>query len=327
MNALSRMVHHALKLEPIFATVALLFFDVRDRGGVPARVTEGAAVVIALATLILSFAHLSHASSCSYCHPKPEHRLKLLHYRAWLNYSRWSTLLAFGGVTLALTVAPHVVPAGKHPGRHFDWSGDAVYITCVLFITLSLSATRFRNVNAPTLRPYAPVRSFFAGPGKPLRHRGHWIFIALLLPAAALEFAPARGVWSIVKLTVDVILLGAVYAQIQHSLALCEQCVTEFRSDAAGHAERHSWRFTAVHRAGIAAQGTGLLVMVFASFTNNPLAGILNISVYAVLAAFTLLGQFHSNYQPWCRYCRNGGEDAEPVHDPTGDHGRPVPVA
>jgi hypothetical protein len=322
------LVHHGLKLFPPLAAAGVVLSDIRDRS---IWIFLGGCLVAMLAAFAASLAylHVSAAGDCPDCRRIPEDRLKRWYYRAWIHFSRWAVQLLGAVILASMLAVTFLFPVRKHAGEQFNWGADAVWFAAVLAGTVALSAVRFRRVHAAEVTPYTPVRNFFAGKGQGLRHKGEWFYIAVIIPMSALNFAPRYGVWDKVGGVAMLILVVATYAQMQHGMSLCAQCVTEFRTDAAEHAARHTWRFTAIHRVTPFLSGTGLVVMLFSETAGDSAwRGVFYLPLYASIISGMLLGRFHGSYQPWCPYCRRGGggEDSEMVPDPTGDHGRPLPV-
>lgn len=161
-----------------------------------------------------------------------------------------------------------------------------------------------------------------------LVHRADWAFALLALSTGACGFFPPT-VWST---ALHVLLSGLtifmLVAALVHGARLCERCVTEFVIDAPERAARHERRFWFFHQS---AWGLALMMIPLgvSSFLDAPWRGVGFTFVAGAQVASALLSRFHGSYQPWCPFCRRGrgGDDeTEAVPDPTGGHGRPLPV-
>lgn len=160
-------------------------------------------------------------------------------------------------------------------------------------------------------------------------HRMDWLFVVLVLVTAAAHFLP-KNAWTAgyLNLVLAVLLFVGIFLKLQHGARLCEQCVVEFSVDAPEHAARHRRRFQLFHWA------PGMLCLavvpvLVAPFLPQPWSGAIYLPNPLTLILTTLLARFHSSYEPWCPYCHNGrgGDDErEAAPDPTGGHGRPLPV-
>lgn len=160
-----------------------------------------------------------------------------------------------------------------------------------------------------------------------LVHRAEWIFVALALLNGASCFLPLN-VWSATLNTVLALLVFAgIFFKQQHGARLCERCVTEFTIDAPEYAERHARRFWLFHRS-ITPLAFTAVFSVLTIFLGAPWRGVISMIPASAQAFVALLARFHNSYQPWCLYCRrwDDGGDEETVPDPTGGHGRPLPV-
>ena len=321
-----RLAHHALKGALLLAVPALLASDIRGRS----LLMNIAGVALPVLALSLAVLALGHGGDCNACRRKSPEILNRPLYRAWAKFSRWGIIPLLVTGVLAVLLVPLIFSAGAHREREFDWGATGALAVVTMTAGLCLSAARFRRVNHPGLTPYTPVRTFLEGPGRRIRHKGHWIVLALFPVCVIAAFQSPEGVWGFAGGLAFIALFGASYAEIQHDLALCEQCVVEFRTDAIDYAARRKWRFAVMHRGSWIPTAGVLVMIVGGSIVEDDKSPYLLAGNFAISACFVLLGRFHGAYQPWCPYCRGGGgggEEEEVVPDPSGGHGRPVPVA
>ncbi|MFF1693087.1 hypothetical protein ACFVXC_05595 [Streptomyces sp. NPDC058257] len=166
--------------------------------------------------------------------------------------------------------------------------------------------------------------------GRRLAHRSHWLVLIAASAATALVFAPDAGVWNSARTISTFLVVAAIIGDIRHSSSLCETCVSEFRVDAPQYADKRRWLFTIDHRGRRTYLVLAVLSLIAGHlFERHTAPSIANsIGIMVVFAGITLVNRFHRTYQPWCPYCRNGGGGHEhtEVPNPTGGHGRPVPV-
>jgi hypothetical protein len=329
-----RFAHHALKALPIASAAGVALTDIRGRN---AALNFGGYAAVALAVLlgVIAYYHTRHADHCPSCRHHPEDRLKRPHYRALLHFSRWCgafSLVTSGAilVMMGILMATGVIPYDEESREtSFDLQTSLPLFSAALLITLTLSVTRFRNANQPGLQPYTPFRNYLAGPGQNLRHRGFWLIIAAVIVNVALHLTPDTAVWAALQGLGTITLLTLLYIDHQHTLSLCEQCVTQFPTDAPEHAAARKWRFSVFHRCG----WVPLAAMVGQWTGQSFVDGLWDTAFYALtwsaILLLTLLGRFHNAYQPWCPICHpgRGGDEHEEVPDPTPGSGRPLPVA
>lgn len=329
-----RLAHHALKALPIASAAGIALNDIHDRN---AAFNIGGYAAVALAALlgVIAYYHTRHADHCPNCRHHPEDRLKRPHYRAWLHFSRWcgpfslitsAAIIAMTGILMATGVISY---DEENRETDFDLATSLPAFSAALIITLAISATRFRNANQPGLQPYTPFRNYLAGPGQNLRHRGFWFVTAAVVVNIALHLTPDTAVWAAPQGLASITLLTLMYIDYQHTMSLCEQCVTQFPTNAPEHAAARKWRFSVFHRY----RWAPLAVTVGQWTGQSLLDGLWDTAFYtltwASILLMTLLGRFHNAYQPWCPICHpgRGGGEREEVPDPTPGSGRPLPVA
>lgn len=160
-------------------------------------------------------------------------------------------------------------------------------------------------------------------------HRLDWFFVGLLLLSGASGFLPKSTWASVITVVLASLALAGVFIKQQHGARLCEQCVTEFTINAPEHAAQHKGRFKIFHRAMPVIVLPALIFCAASVVLPHPWRGVVYMVPYLIQSAFTFVVRFHSSYQPWCPWCqdRDPGDDGrEPAPDPSGGHGRPLPV-
>jgi hypothetical protein len=320
--------HHAGKTPLALFVPGVILDDIRGRN----LAFEVASIVLLAAAGViwaLSLLHSHHADDCRKCHPLPNAALARPHRRALAWYSRQ------GWIPVGITVVIFGLTASFLPVAHdrttrFQWGLDGALLFVAVVLMLHVSAVRFRVLNRPDITPHKPLRALIDGPGRKLRHKGHWLYLAAMAIVLPICFAPDSGIWSAIQFMGILLLYVAQALDTRHGETLCEECVSEFPINAEEYAARRKWRFTVMHRWSFIPSLGVLGVIVSSTVWDRP------ISTYALAVSFIIGGtyvvnnRFHGAYQPWCPYCNGGGGgggESEEVPDPADGHGRPVPVA
>jgi hypothetical protein len=160
-----------------------------------------------------------------------------------------------------------------------------------------------------------------------LVHRADRIFIAVVLLSGVPAFVPATRLSTSIGLALSLLVIATLLFKRQHGARLCEQCVTEFTINAPEHAAQHRRRFRLFHT--VTPFYLMLLPVAVAPLLEAPWSGVAYLPVVVGQVLLALVTRFHGAYQPWCPYCRRddgGGDETEPAPDPSGGHGRPLPV-
>lgn len=322
INVPKKLAHHALKLSwPLWAAGTIV---PEHHQALMIKIPAYALMFLGSAFGALGWLLIE---DCPLCKPRPRQRLNRPHYRLWKTYGRYGwALLGVLGVAWVVTV-PFV---GALEKNHGDSLPSRITIASLgALVVLYLSAKRFVGVNYDLEQP-RPIKRFVVEKCTALVHKGHLLTIGAMAASwATLLIFPRTGPMSLVGGLVSLMVFPAVYLVMRHSDSLCEQCAVEFPTDAAERAARKRYRFTLLHR-----YGSWPMYLVLGSLVANlmlPHAGVvvMDLGTDTVLAVAMLLSRYHSQYQPWCPYCRGGGGggDHEEVPDPTPDNGRPLPVA
>jgi hypothetical protein len=322
------LTHHALKLLPFVAVANILTTDIKGRHW---AINVASWVLLAAMAMLLAMgaihAYLGHP--CQLCKAKPAERLRRPHYRAVIAISRHAGLPLAVIVGSILAVVPMIWGDPRYGDRIFEWKQDAVRASLSLAITMFLAAVRFDRANYPDRVRPTPITTFLRKRATGLIHKGHWLYLAAMIPLAATGFLPQTGAWGTLGYLSGMLSIGGQYINSQHGTTLCEECVTEFPTDAPEYAAQRKWRFTVFHRwSGIRALLAVVAIIVVSHFLSRPWSGVAYLPLLLFVGLLVVMARFHSSYQPWCPYCRRGrgGDDPEVAPDPTGDHGRPLPV-
>lgn len=155
-----------------------------------------------------------------------------------------------------------------------------------------------------------------AWPGRAAGRMGHYgakILIGAILAAIALRVDPLPS-GTLLSVMVPVMVMAVVLISWlmmrQHDRRLCEHCMASMPLDATAQAARYRSRFDVAHLGSSRSVVIGYLALLIGSAFVPGLAGeifwtVMQLSmVYLVLSYST-----HRRLQPWCPYCRGGGED------------------
>lgn len=331
-------IHHALKIAFFLALANATLAEIKNPHW-SAAVGQWGTLVVMLLAVTFAVLHTEYASECRRCHRVPVERLKRLHYRVWATYGRQAGFVIVIALVSVLILSPGILRESgplavwgnrDGDGQHFNWLNYVVVMAFYQAGVAYLSARLFNRLNGTGRQGPTFIGRYLRHSLARLVHHSHWFIVGLVLPLAALTIlAPKRGIWDTVTLIGFVLVCALNQLDFRHGMAPCETCFTNFRTDAAQYAASKRWRFTVLHKFHFIVLGLLALLLV-ASFMPDPvhysLSGILTLS----LGGLTFLNRFHGAYLPWCPYCRGGGDDGgdqELAPEPTGGHGRPLPVA
>jgi len=161
-----------------------------------------------------------------------------------------------------------------------------------------------------------------------LVHRMDWVFVSLALIAGASAFLPRTRWAAVVQAVLALVAVAGIFFKHQHGGRLCEQCVTAFPINAPEYADKRKKRFKAFHSSWVIVP-PALACCMASMLLESSWRGVVYMVPWVMQAGLALVARFHSSYQPWCPYCRDGGGgegEAESAPDPSGGHGRPLPV-
>jgi hypothetical protein len=320
-----RRAHILSKLTFLSIVICTFIGDIEDRHW--ALKTAYWVLNAATAILVLiAWEHAFRSAPCSACSTKPRPR--------WITapvilFSRYAGFPLVAAGVLVCLIGPFFTDmAASRNDTEFNWGYQAIMDTGAAVLLLFLAAVRFdraRNPGAPRTASFTHV---IRERGQKLMHKAHWLYLGASGPVLVAFFLPKHGIWSSIGFGCLVLLFTAGYIDQQHGRGLCEECVTEFRTDAAEYAEARRWRFTVLHKSN----WIFLLVMgaIAVSYVVPQPWRSVALGVGVVTGGvMTLFSRFHASYQPWCPYCRGGGKGSdekapEPVPDPSSN--QPVPA-
>jgi MFS family permease len=144
-------------------------------------------------------------------------------------------------------------------------------------------------------------------------HYAHWYLAALVCGLMVLTVAPAAGAfvpWPAMVLLIAVaVLLGL--SMLAHNRRLCERCMAALPLDASAVAARYRLRFRVAHLFERRLFALGYLTTLLGSslMAADPVGRYLWALAEASLVYLLLVYVTHQRLQPWCPYCRHGGEE------------------
>lgn len=322
------LAHYALRIAlPLFLGY-LPLMNIGDRHWY-LTVASITAICITVLFGMLAYVHC-YKAPCAKCRPKKPEDLKRWRYRVVIGVSRYAALpLATLGV-LVMVLTPLFHGKSNHRHLHLDLVGDIPAAVSGIVYVLYLAAVRFDSANHPGRPRSRPVIAFLRNKGSRLVHRGHWIYIGFCALAAVLTFLPDHGVGGSVATVAVLLMAGSSFLNQQHGMTLCEDCATEFRTDAVEYAAGRRWRFTVVHKYIQPVYLAAIVVWAVIAFWHNEFWSNIGFVGYLLIGATgALFVRFHSQYQPWCPYCHGGGwgkDDEAPVDSPDPSQNHPVPA-
>lgn len=313
----------------LFQPAALVMGQVADNHW---AFTVGQWTLMALSVILL-IAHIgSHNATCDRT-AKTGEDLKKRRYRLVLAYARtWPVAVA--GIAVFMVVTPIIRPSqGDQPHDKVSLPYTAI-MTGILWLGLSLLAAylfRARNSHHIATREPSPRAQKLTERIRRICHRSHWFVAGSILGLlCAVIFLPEKGAWSSITSCMSILVLAAYAADARHSDTLCETCVAEFRVDAPEYAASKSWVFTVEHKGRAVYWVVALVaIAIQLSLDDTAASKAATLGINTLFLASAFVNRFHRSYSPWCPYCRDngdGGHEHTEVPDPTGGHGRPVPV-
>ena len=142
---------------------------------------------------------------------------------------------------------------------------------------------------------------------------GHYAGECMIVAIAGQIFAglyPQRGLTGVViGVAIMALLISSFLVMRRHDRRLCETCMAELPLNPEAVVQRQQMRFWVTHTGSEPKYLVPYLVVVFgSSFAYNvigriPWAIIQATLIYLILAQIT-----HRKLQPWCPWCKNGGD-------------------
>lgn len=153
-------------------------------------------------------------------------------------------------------------------------------------------------------------------------HYAPWILAGVVGALVVTTVLPAA--WAMLPWPVPLALIPlALYVGISiivHNRQLCERCVAALPLDASATAGRYGRRFRVAHLFQDRLFAVCYLLVVAASFVlyADPVGRYATALVESSLVYLLFVYVTHQRLQPWCPYCRQGGDerDAPIVPDP-----------
>jgi hypothetical protein len=152
-------------------------------------------------------------------------------------------------------------------------------------------------------------------------HYAPWVLTALLAVLIALTLVPAAMAdvpWPVLALVlVATVLLAA--SILAHNRRLCERCIASLPLDASNVASRYAVRFRVAHLFEHKLFALGYLATLIGSAARyaHPEGRYAWALAQASLGYLVFVYVTHQRLQPWCPYCRNGGEELTAPTAPT----------
>ncbi|MET8342497.1 hypothetical protein [Streptomyces microflavus] len=318
------VIHHAMKLLALLTPGAVTLTQLTGRHWV----FLVGAWTTNLVMLFLLVLHCATHTSTEWC---PRHKPfdpKALRHRLAVRFAglAWVAIAAIIIYTIVRSFFSDPDHKATSLALRPTISMLALYWGGLAMIAANLFAARNKDA-LPHATPSSRGTAF-AGYGRRLVHRSHWLVLIAVAGTTALVFAPDSGVWNSVRTMATFLVLAAILGDMRHSDRLCEPCVTEFRVDAPEYAAKRCWLFTIDHRGRRPYLALVVLSLVASHvFDRHTAPSIANtIGIMTIFGAITLVNRFHRTYRPWCPYCRNGGGGHEHTEVPDPASGRPVPA-
>ena len=149
--------------------------------------------------------------------------------------------------------------------------------------------------------------------GKFVGHYAPWLLtipIGALIVVTLTADRSSSVPWPVV--VVPLVVAGFLgLSLLAHNRRLCERCITALPLDASKVADRYDRRFRAAHLFESKLFALGYLAVVLGSslMYAHPVGRYAWAAVGASLMYLLVVYVTHQRLQPWCPYCRNGGDE------------------
>jgi hypothetical protein len=136
------------------------------------------------------------------------------------------------------------------------------------------------------------------------------VLVGVLVGLTLVPAAAAAVAWYALLALLGVALLLGL-AMLVHNRGLCEHCIASLPLDAAGTAQRQALRFRVAHlfESRLFALGYLAALVTCGFVSTNPVGRYGWAAAEGSLGYLVLVYLTHQRLQPWCPYCRNGGEE------------------
>jgi MFS family permease len=152
-------------------------------------------------------------------------------------------------------------------------------------------------------------------------HYAPWFIATLIGSLIGLTLLPSVAAhvgWQLLLALLGAVVLLAL-SMFAHNRHLCERCIASVPLDASGAAARYAIRFRVAHLFERRRYAVGYLTIVVGSslLDVHPVGrygwAVVQMSLIYLLVVYVT----HQRLQPWCPYCRNGGEELATPTTPT----------
>ena len=152
-------------------------------------------------------------------------------------------------------------------------------------------------------------------------HYAPWLLTTLVGTLIVLTLVPAVSssvAWQLLTM-VQVAVIVLALSMFAHNRHLCARCLASVPLDAASASARYAVRFRVAHLFERKLYALAYLTLVFGSslLYGHPVGRYGWATVQASLVYLLLVYVTHQRLQPWCPYCRNGGDERTVPTTPT----------
>ena len=152
-------------------------------------------------------------------------------------------------------------------------------------------------------------------------HYAPWFLSAVIAGLIVLTLIPAASTavpWALLLALVPLAIVAGGYI-LDHNRRLCERCIGAMPLDPSTVAARYAIRFRVAHLFERKLFAIGYLAVVVGSLVlyDNPVGRYGCAITQASLVYLMLVYITHQRLQPWCPFCRHGGEEQSAPTTPT----------
>jgi hypothetical protein len=141
-------------------------------------------------------------------------------------------------------------------------------------------------------------------------HYGGESLIVAIAASIAVKIVPLPLMVNLLAaLAIIVGVIGGFVLMRRHDRRLCELCMTHMPLNPSLEVERHKWRFWVAHDGSEMRFVVPYLAVVFgSSFVVDYIGKWTWAAIQATLVYLVLAQVTHRRLQPWCPWCRSGGD-------------------
>jgi hypothetical protein len=142
-------------------------------------------------------------------------------------------------------------------------------------------------------------------------HYGGESLIVAIAASILVGLFPQPGVTGMaIALAIIAGVIGGFLLMRRHDRQLCEMCMAHLPLDPAGEADRKAARFWVAHNGSeMRYVAPYLAVVLGSSFAYDYIGKWVWAAIQATLVYLVLAQVTHRRLQPWCPWCRGGGDD------------------